>query len=173
MTMTLVRTATVGAGGAASIDFTSIPQTGTDLVIILAGRQAAASFLLTYLTLNGSGSTYILRSLYGWAGTAATTAVASNGIDYTQAYGTATANTFSNTTFYISNYRSSTTKSISIDSSSENDSSQAPVLTGALTWATNDPITSISLSLQSTTYVQNSSASLYLVTKGSGGATVT
>ena len=38
-----IQTVTVGSGGAASIDFTSIPQTYTDLKIVLSARTNRAN----------------------------------------------------------------------------------------------------------------------------------
>ena len=173
MTMTLVSTSTVGSGGASTISFSSIPQTGTDLLILLSGRQTASSYLLTNFLFNGSSSNFIFRYLYGWSGNPATGAVGANFVDYTLGYGNITANTFSNTAIYIPNYAGSTNKTIKIDSVTENDGSQAAALIGAGAWNNTAAITSISLGPLSTTYTENSSASLYLITKGSGGATVT
>ena len=48
MTMTLVSTVTVGAGGAANIQWTSIPNTATDLYITVSARQ-----------LVGTGATHV------------------------------------------------------------------------------------------------------------------
>ena len=43
-TFTKIASATVGSGGASSIEFTSIPSTYTDLVIKLSMRSAFTSF---------------------------------------------------------------------------------------------------------------------------------
>ena len=42
-TMVKLQTVTVGSGGASSIDFTNIPQTYTDLKIVLSARTNRAS----------------------------------------------------------------------------------------------------------------------------------
>jgi len=56
MTMTHISTVQVGAGGAASINFTSIPQTGTDLALVMSGRLSAGN-VRTYalLRINSDG----------------------------------------------------------------------------------------------------------------------
>jgi hypothetical protein len=171
--MTLVETVAVGSGGASSITFSSIPQTGTDLLIILSARQTASSYLLTTFTINGSTSNFIWRGFYGWAGSKSTLASGGSSLDYTLAYGSATANTFSNMSIYIPNYTAAVNKEISVDSVAENDSSQASVLMASATWSNTAAITTINLGPLATTYTENTIASLYLITKGSGGATVT
>jgi hypothetical protein len=42
LTYTAIKTVTVGSGGAANIDFTSIPQTYTDLVLKVSARMNRA-----------------------------------------------------------------------------------------------------------------------------------
>ena len=55
--MELIQAVTVGAGGAAFIDFTSIPQTYTDLKIVVSGRtDRVRSNDGSYMTLNFNGS---------------------------------------------------------------------------------------------------------------------
>ena len=62
-TFTLIASSTVGAGGASSIDFTSIPSTYTDLVIKASLRSDRNTGSATYLTItfnNDTGSNYAL-----------------------------------------------------------------------------------------------------------------
>ena len=58
MTYTLISTVTVGAGGAASIDFNSIPGTYTDLLLVVSVRSTrpAATNDGLFMSINGSGS---------------------------------------------------------------------------------------------------------------------
>ena len=59
-----IASVSVGAGGSATIGFTSIPQTFTDLVVYLSGRNTAANNSGN-LTLNGSSASFTNRSIWG------------------------------------------------------------------------------------------------------------
>jgi hypothetical protein len=171
MTMTLIATTIVGSGGAANITFSSIPQTYTDLYLVLAARSSRGGENQVKIEFNGSTSGYTSRSLYGSSGSTAsnsTTSIWQNAMsDSSQ-----TANTFGSGSFYILNYTGSTDKSVTMDSASENNGVAVyQFLTGGI-WANSAAITSIVLSgLNGENFVQNTCASLYGITKGSGGAT--
>jgi hypothetical protein len=176
MTMTLVSTVTVGAGGVASIDFTGIPQTGTDLVLVVSARTGYAGTGDNLVArFNGdSASNYTYRWLYGNGSSAGSGTGAISGILGIVASGsTATASTFGNASIYIPNYTGSTNKSASCDAVNENNAASATQFINAGIWNNTSAITSISLvSTTSSTIQQYSVASLYTVTKGSGFATV-
>lgn len=173
MTMTLVQTVTVGAGGAASIEFTGIPQTGTDLVVVVSARasNAVTEWPLT-IKFNSISTGYSSRFLEG-SGTAASS---NNGSTTAGSCGyhpaaNVTTSTFGSSTIYIPNYTSSIAKSYSADTVLENNTTatRSTILAGA--WSGTAAITSISI-FGGSTMVQYSTASLYTITKGSGGATV-
>lgn len=170
MTMTLISTVTVGAGGASSIDFNSIPQTYTDLHIILSARTAYSS-VFQYVTvgLNGTGTTSA-KNLLGNGGSVSSNS--NNQVDGAIPAATSTALTFSNVQLYIPNYTSSTSKVISVDGVGENNSTTAYQALTALLSSTTSAVTSLSLGFAGQSAVQYSTASLYGITKGSGGATV-
>ena len=68
--MFLIQTITVGAGGASTIEFTSIPQTYTDLCIKLSNRQSGTGGSANvwdnyYMSFNGSSSSKSSRDLHG------------------------------------------------------------------------------------------------------------
>ncbi len=66
MTMTLVSTVTVGSGGASSIEWTSIPQSGKDLLILLSARAASNAIRNDVgVSFNGVTTNRTYRSLYG------------------------------------------------------------------------------------------------------------
>jgi hypothetical protein len=123
-TMTLIASSTVGAGGAASIDFTSIPSTYTDLVVKISGRTNNGGTVEgSTITFNGS-NTYSGRYLQG-DGSSATSGSQSivNTMLFTGA--SATSNTFGNSEMYIPNYLGTTQKSFSGDGVSENNATQS------------------------------------------------
>lgn len=176
MTMTHISTITVGPSGAASIEFTGIPATGTDLLVVLSGRSGNLGTTngIQYLTINNNGSAiYTSRALKG-SGSAASTYTVTNdtlgNIGSTNS-NASTASTFGNMSIYIPNYAGSTNKSMSIDSITEHNGTEAYAEINATMAATTSAITSLKLMAQSTLQ-QYSTASLYTITKGSGGATV-
>lgn len=168
-TYTLISSVTVGAGGAASIDFTSIPATYTDLKLVVSGRSAQTGTAQDYgsLQFNGSTSGYSNREVYGTGSAAASSSTSSqNQLYFTWVYpaGSATASTFGNMDIYIPNYAGSTNKSVSIDGVPENNASaiQYTTLSAGL-WANTAAITSIKLliSAGSQNFAQYSTAYLY------------
>lgn len=162
-----IASVTVGAGGAASMDFTSIPATYTDLCIKLSGRSARAGQQADnlFITFNSTTTGYTTRSLNG-NGTSATSAsyssrYAANSVD---AAGS-TANTFSSHEIYIPNYTSANNKSYSADSVSENNATAAQSDLYAGLWSNTAAITAISLLPEVSTWVQYTTATLYGISK--------
>lgn len=172
MSMTLISTVTVGSAGAASITFSSIPQTFTDLLVIHSIRKSDTSGSIIRLDLNGSSSNFTYRSLLGDGSTAASFS-GSTGIAGYANFSNYTANTFSSSSTYLPNYTGSTNKSFSVDTVMESNVSSGPnqlILAGL--WSNTAAITTLSLTAASGNWVENSTASLYGILKGSGGATV-
>jgi len=161
-TFELIASSTVGSGGAASIDFTSIPSIYTDLLLEVSLRGDQASNTDAYLiSFNGSSSTFTTRRLYGNGASAASDNSAAG--DYGIANGASTtASTFNNGEIYIPNYAGSTNKSFSVDEVVENNATTGyDVLTAGL-WATTSAINRVTLTANgSTKFVQYSTAYLY------------
>ncbi len=161
-----IASVTVGAGGASSIDFTSIPSTYTDLVVKVSLRNNRST-VTGYPTLkfNSSSSSYSQRELYG-TGSAAFSGTAGGATSYLQFYADgsgATSSTFASSDIYIPNYAGSTNKSVSIDSVVENNATEANSLLFAGLWSNTSAITSISLAPgdSATSFSQYSTAVLY------------
>lgn len=156
---------TVGAGGAASIDFSSIPSTYTDLVVILSARSSRSNATDTlFMKFNNTNTTYSVRRLYGYGSTTGSdTGSSGTGIDIaTINAATSTSSTFSNHQFYIPNYAGSSQKSVSADSVSENNSSTGNFLTfNAGLWNGTSAINQITLIPDVGSFVQYSTAYLY------------
>ena len=157
-----IATVEVGSGGAADIEFTSIPSTYTDLCLEVSLRGDQASNTNAYLiSFNGSSTTFTTRRLYG-NGTSAASDSASAG-DYGIANGASTtASTFNNAAIYIPNYAGSTNKSFSVDEVVENNATTGfDVMTAGL-WATTSAINRVTLTANgATNFVQYSTATLY------------
>jgi len=173
MSMTKIATVTVGVLGAASIDFTSIPGTMTDLVLAISARTnrlgTADGILISF---NGSTSSFSYRALRG-SGSAASSFSGSRLLgDLTGS--TATSNTFASLSVTIPNYAGSTNKSYSSDSVSEQNATEAFQYAIAGLWSNTAAITGITLTPEvGSAFAQYSTATLYGVTKGSlAGVTV-
>ena len=167
-TFTLISTITVGSGGAASIDFTSIPSTYTDLCLKVSGRSSAGPSGGTefYTKFNANTSSYSSKLLFG-AGSS-TGSLSGSSTQYNLAIMCAngdTASTFGNAEFYIPNYAGSNYKSVSVDSVNENNATAAYVYLTAGLWSNTAAINQITLTPYSGNFVQYSSASLYGILK--------
>jgi hypothetical protein len=175
-TYTLIQSVTVGSGGAATVSFSSIPQTYTDLVIVgsvrststtsntgeydpMAYRFNATTSGYTAITLQGSGSTALSASLTTGTGSAGGTygRMNNSGINNSLS-GTSM---FSSFNWYIPNYAGSANKSWSFEYVEErNTTTTFTELTAGL-WSNTAAITEITLGLLVANYAQFSSFSLY------------
>ena len=177
MTMQLIESKTLGTA-AASLEFTSIPQDGTDLLVLFSHRSSGSTDgLQLVLRFNGLTSGYSRILMYG-DGSSATGGNGSSEafarFSFVQFSGS-TSNTFGNAAIYIPNYTSSTAKSFSSDSVTETNATtiNAAAIYGGLSSGT-AAITSVTLFEQnSVNFVANTTASLYKITKGSDGIVTT
>ena len=158
----------VGAGGASTIDFTSIPSTYTDLVLKISCRVTGSSgYTLSRIRarFNGdTGNNYYNRLVYNNATSVGSEASgASSGITYF--YATAmdsTASTFASSEVYISNYSATPRKSVSIESVTETNGAGVIMSLNAGLWSTTSAINAISISdTNGFTFLQYSTAYLY------------
>lgn len=175
MTMKLVQTITVGVGGASSIDFINIPQTGTDLLVLLSGRVNWPSDETWYTNLRFNSSTtgYDYRSLHANGSSAAFSDnyAAQDGILVRTNGNTATTNVFGSASIYIPNYTSSVAKKVSIDSVSENNATTARQALKTGSWSGTAAITQLTLAGYSSSWLAGSTASLYTITKRDNSGT--
>lgn len=165
-TFTLIASYTA-TGSVSSIDFTSIPGTYTDLVLKLSTRQSRSEVASNIgIQFNSSSSNLSSRYLIGTGSAATSTAFGSTILFGNSTAATATASTFANSEVYIPNYAGSTNKSVSADSVTENNASNANAILSAGLWSDTAAITSISIvSLSSDNFVQYSTAYLYGIVK--------
>ncbi len=162
-TFELIASSTLGSAQA-TISFSSIPSTFTDLCLKVSSRGASTGTLVM-VTFNGSGSGYQARWLDG-DGSAASSgtnnSTLQNLMAWTQSSST-TANTFGNFELYIPNYAGSNNKSVSSDYVNENNATGG-IAYGLLAnlWSNSAAINSISLAIYGgTNFAANSSAYLY------------
>lgn len=172
-TKELISTVTVGAGGSSSINFASIPQDGTDLFLTLNLRGDATTITSRFNADSGSNYTYVR-----FLGTGS--AVSPSSGTSTGMYNAAgcvnvgwTESTFSNVTIYIPNYSLTGVKYASVDSVTEQNSSLAYVEISGHKWSGTSAINQFTVLLNAGgNFAEGSTASLYKITKGSGGASV-
>jgi hypothetical protein len=119
------------ASTAASVTFSSIPATYTDLVLRVSARDTTTSAIIggTTFTFNGSsGSLYSITKLIGDGGTASSSRrsnITSDEFYYPGANAGMTANTFGSVEIYIPSYTASQNKPFSTFAVTENNSGTA------------------------------------------------
>jgi hypothetical protein len=151
---------TVGAGGTTTVTFNNIPQNYTDLVIKISARAATdTQSAPTMMTFNGITTGYTSRRILGTGGsvisqTGTQTGVLTTGSDFT-------ASTFGSGEVYISNYSSASAKSISSDSTNENNATGCYMASVAGAWSNTSPITSITFTQEVGNTAQHSTFTLY------------
>jgi len=163
-----ISTVTVGSGGAASIDFTGIPQTYTDLNILFSVRSTGnynADGLGLLIKFNGSTSSFSFRALEGNGASAISFNNTTNQIAGIGGGSNVTANTFNNGSIYIPNYTGSNNKSFATDSVMENNGTTAADDMYASLWSNTAAITSITIYPSASNLAQYSSATLYGIRK--------
>jgi hypothetical protein len=173
-TFTKIASVSVGVLGSATMDFTSIPSTYTDLQLVLSHRTTevvgpsaigykinGASTTAAYLNISGDGSAILNVSASPSSGGFARATRRSG-----QAADT-TASTFGNTTLYFPNYTSTSNKSVSVDSVSENNGSLAYAEFSALLITSSAAINAISIGVYGSggNWAQYSTATLYGINK--------
>lgn len=164
MTMTLVSTVTVGSGGAASITWSDIPATGKDLFILASLRTNVEEYVGScQLRINGVTTGYAGKNLQGNGSSVSTFNQSTSNISVQTNGSLSATNTFSNGLVYLANYTSATNKSISKDAVAEDNATAASLHIAAHSFASSSAITSLALSLSSGSFVQHSTASLYII----------
>ena len=166
-TFTKIASVTVGASPVATIDFSSIPATYTDLVLKCSIRGSAVALnvpfgvrfnndstaVYSYIGLQGSGASAISYSATGLTSFNIGNATGA----------TATANTFGSTDVYIPNYTSSNQKSVSNDDVMENNAATGYITLTAARYTGTAAINRITIAdyTGSTSFAQYSTVTLY------------
>ena len=144
----------------ASITFSSIPQTYTDLLVLVSARGDAGGQRDCYISFNGSTSNFSNRfiEMSNDIASSGTTARYIGPVSGT----TTTANLFSNAAIYIPNYTGSTYKSFSGDFVAENNAQGTNALDlSAQLWSDTAAITSIGFAPSGGSFIQYSTFYLY------------
>lgn len=162
-TYTLIDKVVLGSAQA-SITFTSIPNTYTDLNLLCStrlsntGGNAVANLTLQF---NGSQANFTGRGLGGNGSVSYSDPYTTSKMVLTDTT-TATASTFSNNSIYIPNYAGSNYKSFSVDNVIENNATASWIELNAGLWSQTAAISSITLYDYTLGYNLVSGSSFYL-----------
>jgi hypothetical protein len=177
MAITLINTTTVGTA-VATITLSSLPQTYTDLLIVVSPRTDDAGATTRNLVMKfnaDSGANYAYKHLRGSGATVAVGGgTAQTGITVTNVVtgATATAITFGNISITIPNYAGSASKMALINGVSEQNVTTAYQTIDGGSWTSTAAITSIALTTTGN-FVTDTVVSIYgVLTGSSGGVTV-
>ena len=167
MGYTLIASQVLSAS-AASVTFSSIPQTYKTLVLKVSARAdgTGAGGENIGLRLNGTTTAYYDRALYGTGSSVASASNSNTNTALVYQYadgGALTANTFASTDILIPNYTSSAYKALSSESVTENNATGALQAMAADLWQNTAAVTSITLYLLTAgiNFVAGSSFYLY------------
>jgi hypothetical protein len=163
MAYTMIQTITVGAGGIASLDLTSIPQIYTDLLLVVSARTSGSNVYEDgRIKINGTTSGYSERMLYGNGSSANSASTSSTWFNWSAVNGgTSTGNTFNNVQLYFPNYAGSTNKVMANETVIENNGASTMMMIHTGLWSNTAAITSISYTPSNGTIQQYSTATLY------------
>jgi len=158
-TFELIASSTVGAGGASTIDFSSIPNTFTDLALKISARNSAIDTGMA-ISFNGGGTTATFRGLQGDGSSTSSFGGTTFSFAGNINPSTSTASTFGSIDIYIPNAFGTNQKSMSIDSATENNGATAYLTFISNLYNLTSAISSIRLTPPNS-FVQYSTAYLY------------
>lgn len=159
----LIGKVVASSGTIASATFSSIPQTFSDLLIVISARDPRTLMVdsaVLYFNGDTTGGNYSMRRIFGDAATAQSDTNASSGAFITGA--NATASTFGISEVYIPNYASANLKTQTYTNAAETMATTTYMGLGARSWNNTSAITSISIFPETQpTFDQYSSFYLY------------
>lgn len=172
--MELIESKTL-ASAAAFIEFTSIPQTFTDLLVFVSIRTSNTNvpYNNQLILFNGSSANFSARRMFGGGNNDIFNGTSTNNVGLIPS-NTATSNTFGNVSIYIANYTSNSNKSYYVESAMENNATFSYTeLIGGL-WSNSAAINSLRITGEiSSDIMAGSTVSLYGIVKGSDGIVTT
>jgi hypothetical protein len=166
-----IASVTVGAGGASTVVFSAIPQTYTDLRLVISNRLTGSNATV-YMRFNSDTTqTNYHRQVLGGTGSSAFAYLINDmGAGGFATTPSETAGVFGSTSYYIPNYTSSNIKNYSVDSANENNGSAVTLGFIGGRWSGTVGITGITIYPgDSSNWVQYTKATLYGITKVAGG----
>jgi len=162
-TFTKIETITVGSGGVASVAFSSIPATYTDLILYASIRCTVGEDSAYLRFNNDSGSNYSWKRLLA-NGASTSSLGASSQVQIPNLFMVDngwTGNTFSSNMVYVPNYTGSTLKSVSLDAVTEANVANPRMNIAAGLWSGTAAITQVNLIPGAGNFAQYSTFTLY------------
>jgi len=152
-----IATTTLGSA-AASVTFSSIPGTYTDLVLVFAGQNTTNNTNYLFLRFNGdSGSNYSGTSMRG-NGSAAQSARYTNATEMYNSYGSPLNNEQQNSILQIQNYSNTTTNKTVLF---RTNTAGSEVNAGVGLWRSTAAITSVLVQISANNFAAGSTITLY------------
>ena len=151
------------SSASASVTFSSIPQTFTDLKCVMSVRttnSATNGSVLVGFNGTSNSTNWSIRYLEG-SGASASSGTGTSGVVGYPPAANATASTFGNLEVYVPNYTASVNKSLSVDSVMENNATTAYADLIAGLWSNTAAISSIEITPGSGNFAIGSSFYLY------------
>jgi len=169
VTHKLIQTITVGTA-TASIDFTSIPATYTDIFFLVSARSSSATAtggVAFDMAINTVTTSRAHKRIYGTGGTPGSDSPGTTRLGAAVTTNSATASTFGSLGVYFSNYSGTTNKTFHVDSTAENNSTTDYELDiSAGLWSSTAAINAVKFTMSdSSNFTQYSSVSLYGILK--------
>jgi hypothetical protein len=171
--MKLIETKNISSS-VATIQFTSIPQNFTDLVVVVSARISVSGNFRIRPYLNNVTSGYTSRIMES-NGNGSVSTFSESGTNLPSGYvngSGATANTFSNHRYYIPNYSAAVPKDVISDHVQESNSAQAFQVLASGTNAMTAGVTTFTLTLESGSFVSGTTAYIYGITNGSDSSAI-
>ena len=163
-TMTLISSATASSGSVASLDFTSIPSTYTDLILKGSVRCAGTSngnAYAVWMSINGVTTNRTWKVLAAYNNSSITTASGTDAFVAETGGTGGTVSTFNNFEIYIPQYTSSNNKTFGSNSVTEVQGTNNEIDLVGGNWNTSAAITSLSVYVSGQNLAQYSTVSLY------------
>jgi len=164
-TYTLISSVTVGSGGAAAIEFTSIPATHTDLLIKMSLRSSNTGAVAKRVGVRFNGASTdanLSTNLFYGDGSTVGGFTTTTGFTGWMPDGSATSSVFNNVEIYIPNYAGSNSKSFTTDAVMENNATASYMGFFAGLWASSSAINAVKIfEVDANNLVQYSTAYLY------------
>jgi hypothetical protein len=163
-----IQTVTVGSGGSSTIDFTSIPQTYTDLKLVMCLRSTRATYADDdfFININGLTTNQSTKYIQGNGASLGSFSNTRFGA-LIPADGAATASVFGNAEMYVPDYTSANYKSSFIDAVHETNATTAYQRVHVNLWSATSAITQLTVVCAAGNFVQYSTATLYGITNNS------
>jgi hypothetical protein len=162
----------VFSAGVGAVSLNNIPQTYTDLKVVVSQRNGTSSNVAENLAIrfDDSNTVYSNTVMYGSGSGVASSRSSANGfISYTTGLfingGTSTANTFAQYEVYIPNYTSNIFKQFTIDAVTENNATEAYASLSAGLYRNISPITKVFVQGYSVSASDNTTVTIYGIAK--------